>query len=413
MSVRVGLDELLAAPELLRGRRYALLAHQASLSERFELAHVALARLGQPPSVLMGPEHGFFGVEQDMVAAAESTDPLTGIAVASLYGDDEASLEPSPEAFSGLDLLVVDLQDIGSRYYTFVATAVWAAQAALRAGCEVWVLDRPNPLGGTEVEGNLPEPGFESFVGAFRTPVRHGLTLAELVMLEARRRGWDESALRVFPVSGWSRSDLVWWRRRPWVAPSPNMPSIAAALIYPGLCLLEATELSEGRGTTRPFQLVGAPGLDPALVQRRLEARLGALDDGSSQALRTVPALFRPQFQKHAGSVCGGVEIVVVAPPPRPTRFGLELLTVLRRCAAESPQGFSWRRAPYEFRSDRPALDLLLGSSEPRQLLDRGGDVDEWVAGWAADEEEFRRECLEREVFLYPHGRPPTPGERA
>src|SRR4029079_10609578 len=176
-------------------RRYGLLAHGASVTAEARPIHRALAAAGFPPAALFGPEHGFYAVEQDMVAAAGGRDPWTGAPLHSLYGDSAASLRPSPGAFAGLDLLVVDLQDVGSRYYTYAATAVWAAEAALAAGCEVWVLDRPNPLGGELVEGNLPEPGFESFVVAFRMPVRHGLTLCELVRLEAERRRWPSPNL--------------------------------------------------------------------------------------------------------------------------------------------------------------------------------------------------------------------------
>jgi uncharacterized protein YbbC (DUF1343 family) len=193
--IRTGLDRLLAAPQGLRGRRYALLSHGASLAVAMDgslqPAHLALAGAGHPPAVLFAPEHGLYGVEQDMVPSVGSSDPFTGLPVRSLYGDSVDSLTPEPEEFRDLDLLVVDLQDVGTRYYTYAATAVWTAAVAREAGCEVWVLDRPNPLGGTAVEGNLPAPGFDSFVGAFRLPVRHGLTLGELVLLEARRRGWE------------------------------------------------------------------------------------------------------------------------------------------------------------------------------------------------------------------------------
>ncbi len=189
MTVEVGLDCLLENAATLRGRPYGLLAHSASVTSDLRPAHLALAASDAgTPAALFGPEHGYYGVEQDMVAAAEGHDPLTGAPIVSLYGDCASSLRPSPEAFAGLEVLVIDLQDVGSRYYTYAATAVWAAQVALAAGCEVWVLDRPNPLGGLRVEGNLPAEGFDSFVGAFRMPVCHGLTLAELVRMEVERR---------------------------------------------------------------------------------------------------------------------------------------------------------------------------------------------------------------------------------
>ena len=341
-----------------------------------------------PPALLLAPEHGFYGVEQDMVPAAEAVDPWTGVEVVSLYGADAGSLTPDADAFRGLDLLVIDLQDVGARYYTYAATAVWAAEAALAAGCEVWVLDRPNPLGGEVVEGNLRRPGFESFVGAFETPVRHGLTLGELVTLEARRRGWTAAALEVVRMSGWRRADLWPATGRPWLAPSPNLPSLGGVLLYPGLCLVEATRLSEGRGTTRPFQLVGAPGLDAlALVER--------LDEQQHPGVAFIPAWFRPQFQKHAGEACSGVQIEVVdAAQVAPYELGVELIAAL--CEIGGP-AFAWRDEPYEFESDRPAIDLLTGSGALRAALETGADHRPWIEAWGEDEEGFR---AEREAVL-------------
>lgn len=395
-----GLDRLLAAADSgLTGRRYGLLAHAAAVTASLQPAHLALAATAAgPPAVLFGPEHGYHGIEQDMVAAEGGREPWTGIPVRSLYGDSEGSLRPEPDAFDGLDLLLVDLQDVGCRYYTYAATAVWAAEAAIAAGCEVWVLDRPNPLGGAEVEGNLPAPGFESFVGAFRLPVRHGLTLGELVRLEAARRGWPEDAVTVWPAGGWRR-DEVWGvsprLRRPWIAPSPNMPSPATALVYPGTCLIEATEISEGRGTTRPFEQVGAPWIDPLGLAGRLEA-IGL------PGVVFVPVYFRPQFQKFAGELCGGVALAVTDPDAfRPYRTGVGLLAALR---ASSPSEFAWRHAPYEFVADRPAIDLLTGGAECRQAIETsdGEALAAWIGSWPADQEAFRAE--RRSVLLYPEG---------
>jgi len=393
--IATGLDCLRADPRPLAGRRYGLLAHGASLTADCAPAHLALGAAGFPPARLFGPEHGYYGVEQDMVPSSDQTDPWTGVPVVSLYGDGEASLRPRPAAFEGLDLLVVDLQDIGTRYYTYAATAVWAAEVALASGVEVWVLDRPNPLGGEVVEGNLLPPGLESFVGAFRVPVRHGLTLGEIVRLEARRRRWAAEP-RVIPVEGWRRGDLWPALGRPWIAPSPNMPSFETALVYPGLCLIEATECSEGRGTTRPFRLIGAPGVEPPA----LAARLAPLE---RFGVRCVPTYFRPQYQKHRGEVCGGVELAVVAPERvEAFRFGCELLIALAEVA---PAAVRWRREPYEFVDDRPAIDLLAGSAALRHAVEsgRGADFDLWVASWRGDETAFREE--RRSILLYGEAR--------
>ncbi len=400
-GLATGLDRLLAhlahEPSLLAGRRWALLGHGASVTAGLEPAHLALTRAaGGPPALLLGPEHGYYGVEQDMVAARDESDPWTGAPVASLYGDSADSLRPLPEVFAGVDLLLVDLQDVGSRYYTYAATAAWAAEAALAAGCEVWVLDRPNPLGGERVEGPSVEAGFESFVGALSTPVRHGLTLGELLRLEARRGGWPDG-LSVWRLEGWARADDWEATGRPWIAPSPNMPSPVTARLYPGLCLVEATRLSEGRGTTRPFQLVGAPEVDPPRLAEALAARLGP-----GSGLAAIPTYFRPQFQKHAGERCGGVELAVTDPARLcPFRAGVELIAAFAEAA---PEAFGWREAPYEFVADRPAIDLLTGSEDFRCALEKGGDpaprLAAWLATWPAVEAAFLEE--RRPALLYP-----------
>lgn len=394
MSVRTGLDRLLADPSRLAGRRYGILAHGASISRQGVPIHLALAATpAGPPSALFGPEHGYYGIEQDMIPADGGTDPWTGAPLLSLYGDSEGTLRPSPSAFSGLDLLLIDLQDVGSRYYTYAATAIWAAEAAMAAGCEVWVLDRPNPLGGAVIEGNLLAPGYESFVGAFRLPVRHGLTLGELFRLEALRRSWSDAraCFSVLYLEGWRRA-MTWEETGlPWIAPSPNMPTVTTARVYPGGCLVEATELSEGRGTTRPFQLTGAPFIDPKRLAAKLNAR-------RLPGVTFVPTYYRPQFQKHRGALCGGVELLIADPAAFASyRTGVELLATVHRLWTDD---FAWREAPYEFVADRPAIDLLTGGPECRQAVESGDGLDDWIAGWPADEAAFREE--RREILLYP-----------
>ena len=258
---------------------------------------------------------------------------------------------PPHRHLNGLEVLLIDLQDVGSRYYTYAATAVWAAEAAIAAGVEVWVLDRPNPLGGEVIEGDLPRPGYESFIGAFSNPVRHGLTLGELVRLEAARRGWHDG-LRILPLKGWRRNMCWADTGLPWIAPSPNIPMLASARVFPGGCLVEATTLSEGRGTTRPFQLIGAPGLDALELAKDLELR-------RIPGVVFLPTYFRPQFQKHAGDVCAGIEIILTDAGSFPAyRCGVEVLAAIHD---RFPRVFGWRREPYEFVSDRPAIDLLSG----------------------------------------------------
>lgn len=385
-----GLDRLLSDPRDLRDRRFGVLAHGASLTSDLTPIHLALAGAGFAPSVLFGPEHGFYAAEQDMVPLGDRKDPWTGVTIRSLYGEHEASLRPSRDAFADLELLLIDLQDIGCRYYTFAATAVWSASAALESGVEVWILDRPNPLGGVVVEGNLRRPDLESFVGAFAIPVRHGLTLAELLLLEARRQGWAGEP-RIFAMGGWSRDALWPDLGLPWIAPSPNMPTFDTALVYPGSCLVEATELSEGRGTTRPFEWIGAPEIEPRALSDRLNA-------AGLPGVRFVPTYFKPQYQKHARQICGGVEIVVTDRSTfRSFRTGVEVLAAL---AMLQPEALTWRRDPYEFVSEHPAIDLLSGDIELRWALEGKGDLHAWLDSWEEEEQDFREE--RRSILLYP-----------
>jgi uncharacterized protein YbbC (DUF1343 family) len=378
--IGTGLDRLLEDAEALAGRRYGLLSHAAAVSSTLLPVHLALARVGaELPQRMFGPEHGFFGVEQDMVAAADETDPWLGVPIVSLYGDSAASLRPRPGAFDGLDLVVIDFQDVGSRYYTYAATAVWAAEAALGAGLEVWVLDRPNPLGGVLVEGNLRDEGLESFIGAFRTPVRHGLTLGELTRWALADAGIESGALKVWKVSGWRR-EMRWNETgRRWLSPSPNIPTAEIAAVYPGACLIEGTNVSEGRGTTRPFELVGSPGVG----SRRLADRM---NESGSRGVRFIPSFFRPQFHKHAGRICGGVQWVVEDPDLfAPYRCGVELVCAL----ADLDPGFAWRSEAYEFVTEHPAIDLLAGSRRLRTKVDSGDDLGDWLEGWAVEERSF------------------------
>ena len=389
--IATGLDRLLENTDELRGRRYGLVSHSAARSASLQPIHVALLQSGAPqPAVLFGPEHGFYGEEQDMVPSVDAVDPWTGTPTVSLYGDSEHSLRPDPGTMLGLDLLVIDLQDVGARYYTYAATAIWSAAIAVAEGIEVWVLDRPNPLGGLAIEGNLRGTDFESFVGAFRMPVRHGLTLGEMVRLEARRDQWPGEC-RIWEVEGWSR-DMVWSQvGRPWIPPSPNLPTEETAFLYPGMCLVEGTELSEGRGTTRPFQLIGAPGIEAVDLADEMRAR-------DLPGVQFIPTVFRPQFHKHGGELCAGVEIRVTDYHElRPYRCGVELLSAVRKV---SPESFEWRSQAYEFVKDRPAIDLLSGNTELRSLLESGSGLAEWIHSWEADESAFRSESAE--ILLYP-----------
>jgi uncharacterized protein YbbC (DUF1343 family) len=341
-----------------------------------------LAKAGAVPARLFAPEHGLWGVAQDMEAVGEEREPVSGAPVHSLYGAGAETLAPRPELLADLDAVVVDVPDIGCRYYTFAATLAHVMAACERAGVEVIVCDRPNPLGGVTLEGGPVEPGCSSFVSELPVPVRHGLTLGEIALLLRAARHPD-LALAVVPCRGWRRSQ--WWDDTglPWVAPSPNMPSPLTATIYPGACLVEATNLSEGRGTTRPFQLVGAPWLDGEALADRLNGF--ALPGARFRATR-----FRPEFSKHAGAECSGVEWHVSDRGAlEPLRAGMALLAEVRRL---HPERFAWRSEPYEFIVDPPAIDLLTGSAGARAAIESGTGFEALFAAWREHCEVFAEE---------------------
>ncbi|MBP1612508.1 MAG: hypothetical protein H6Q01_1171 [Acidobacteria bacterium] len=338
---------------------------------------------------LFAPEHGSGGGQQDMIAVDERRDALTGLPVVSLYGESEASLAPSDAALAGLDVLVADLADVGARYYTFYATIVRAIEAAARAGLRVVVCDRPNPLGGVLIEGNIVAPAYRSFVGELPVPNRHGMTVGELCRFAVAERGLA-AELAVVPCAGWSRAD--WWGETglPWVLPSPNMPTLETATVYPGMCLVEGTNLSEGRGTTRPFELAGAPWLDgPALAAQLARWEL--------PGVLFRPVRFLPAFQKHAGTECQGVQLHVTDRLAfRPVRTGIAFLAAAR---AQDPGRFRWREEPYEFVADRPAIDLLAGGPGWREAIETGIEPSVIADSWAADEATFAR--LRQPSLLY------------
>ena len=372
----VGLDRLSALTPLLarfRSSRVGLLAHPASVDRRLSHAAEVLHRAGVRPAIFFGPEHGYGGEAQDMVGVASAADARTGAPIVSLYGDRFEDLTPRPEHLAGLDALIVDLADVGARYYTFVWTALLALRAAHRAGVQVILLDRPNPIGGAarDVEGATQHAGFLSFVGLEPVPVRHALTVGEMVALFARREGIPLGAsggLGVVPVRGWDRERTAAAWDRPFVLPSPNMPTADTALVYPGGCLLEGTNLSEGRGTTRPFELVGAPWIDGHALAKGLEA-LGL------PGFVARPCTFHPMFQKHARQICGGVQI---HPTDAATFRPVATYTALVALAhAQDPVRFRFRTERYEYVDDIPAFDLLTGSAEARLAIEAGAPAAE------------------------------------
>lgn len=393
MTIATGLDVLVAESfARLKGRRVGLLAHAPSVDRA--LVHVVdrMVEAGLDLVALFGPEHGITGAAQDMETVVEQvpTDSRTGAKIYSLYGADEDSLAPKPAMLEGLDVLVVDLQDVGARYYTYAATMAYAMRVAADVGVKVMVLDRPNPLGGRDedVEGPAVEPGFRSFVGAFDLAMRHGLTIAEYAQLVAAEEGWDVD-LEIVPMQGWRRDMDFEATGLPWVMPSPNMPTNDTAWIYPGQCILEGTNLSEGRGTTRPFELCGAPYLDGEGWAKEASA-----DVGPGFVLR--PTVFKPMFQKHGTKHCGGVQVHVT---DRWAARSVRLTVALIRAALRQSDAFDWRRERYEFISDRLAIDLLFGTDRTREALEAGATTDDIVRGFADAEATFR--ARRREHLIY------------
>ncbi|HZW36002.1 MAG TPA: DUF1343 domain-containing protein [Candidatus Deferrimicrobiaceae bacterium] len=382
-GVASGLDVLVErrfAP--LRGLAVGLICNPTSVDRRLRhAADLFHAARGVRLAALFGPEHGVRGDIQYMAAVGDERDRRTGVPVHSLYGSSADSLRPDPRKLSGLDALVFDIQDVGARYYTYQATMLFCMEAAARARLAFFVLDRPNPIGGRAVEGPGLSPGFGSFCGVHDVAVRHGLTVGELAGMYREERGLDLE-LSVIPCRGWRRGMYQRDTGLPWVFPSPNMPTPETALVYPGMCLLEGTNVSEGRGTTRPFELFGAPWLD---AYRLAEALASERLPGA----RFRPASFVPAWDKHAGARCHGVEIFIVDREAfRPFRTGVACVAAAR---AQDPGKFRWRTEPYEFVEHVPAFDLLCGSARERVALEHGKGWRDLTAAWGREERAFAK----------------------
>jgi len=378
-TIRLGSDLLLSSTRL-NGARVGVVCNHASVDRGFRhvIDRVATAE-GVTLAAIFGPQHGFRSdVQDNMVESPHRDDARRRVPIYSLYSETR---EPTPEMLQGIDMLVVDLQDIGARIYTYIYTTANCMRAAARHGVPVIVCDRPNPIGGTAVEGACLRRGWESFVGLFAIPMRHGMTIGELAQLFNKEFGIGAS-LDVIPMEGWTRSAYADSSGLPWVMPSPNMPTLDTAIVYPGTVLFEGTMLSEGRGTTRPFELVGAPWIDA----ERFAGEMNALGlDGAYFR----PAGFEPTFQKHAKQPCGGCQIHVTDRESfKPVKTGVALIEMFRRF---DPVRFEWRRPPYEYEHEKVPIDILAGSDTLRQQVERGVPVEEIAASWRDDEEEFRR----------------------
>jgi len=360
--IDVGLEVCLREPPpILKQARFGLLGNQASLDREFRYAHrlMAAAFPGRLKAIF-SPQHGLFGVEQaNMIESGHGFDRSLGVPIYSLYSDTR---KPTPEMLDGLDLFVVDLQDVGTRIYTFIWTVVQCMEACKEAGIPLLILDRPNPIGGVRVEGPILDPAYKSFVGLAPIPMRHGLTIAELALHcnELLKIGAD---VRVVPMKGWKREMNFAATGRTWCLPSPNLPRVEGVLTYPGMVLLEGTNLSEGRGTTIPFEVVGAPYLDA----KAFCENLGGFD---LPGVVFRPVQLKPTFDKWAGEICDGAVLHVLDETAfRPYRTTVAILAAANRLA---PDAFKWRPPPYEYEETLPPIDILSGGSSLREAIDAG-----------------------------------------
>jgi len=389
-TVLTGLERLAAEPPAwLVGRRLGLLSNQASTDRHFRHARDVIQEvLPGRLTCLFSPQHGFFSEKQDnMIESGHGRDGASGLPLFSLYAE---ARRPTPAMFDLFDVLIVDLVDVGTRVYTFLSTMAYCLEAAAAAGKRVLVLDRPNPVGGRIVEGNLLKPAWASFVGLYPIPMRHGLSFGELALLLTRHCGIG-AEVEVLPMLGWRREMFFRDTGLPWVFPSPNMPTPETALVYPGQVLWEGTSVSEGRGTTMPFEIFGAPWIDPAVVRAQLTG-----EELAGCSLR--PLAFEPTFHKWAGRTCRGFQIHVSDPAVfRSLRLSLSLLRALMRLY---PAEFACKEPPYEYEYERLPLDLILGDAAVRESLAAGATTAELETRWREELGAF--EQLRADVFLYP-----------
>ena len=386
-KVRVGTERLLASGGL-KNKRVGIVSNPASVDAGLRhIVDVIASDRDVRLTAIFGPQHGFRSdVQDNMIETGHARDTTRRVPVYSLYSE---SREPTAEMLREVDVLVVDLQDVGARIYTFIYTMANCLRAGKKHGVPVIVCDRPNPIGGTRIGGPMLERGYESFVGQFPIPMRHGMTIGELARFfnEACGIGAD---LTVVPMEHWQRSMHFDETGLPWVMPSPNMPTLETAVVYPGTVLFEGTNVSEGRGTTRPFELIGAPWVDAEALAAKL----------SSYELPGVwfrPTIFEPTFQKHARQTCGGCQIHVLA---REEFLAVQTaVAVLIEIRAQNPTAFQWRQPPYEYEEVKLPFDILAGSSELRLQIEAGLPARTISHSWQGGHDMFAKD--RRPFLLY------------
>ena len=388
--MRLGIDSFLSdpPPDLLN-KHWGLLSNQASVNREGHYSKDLLwGKFQNNLKCLFSPQHGFWGTEQDnMVETQDSLDAATGLPLYSLYS---ATRRPLPWMMEAMDVLLIDLQDIGSRVYTFITTMAYCIQECARQGKSVVVLDRPNPIGGRILEGNILQDSLLSFVGVYALPMRHGLTMGEMALL-LNQEMKIQANLRVVPLEGWNRETFFDRCGFPWIMPSPNMPNLSTALVYPGQVLWEGTNISEGRGTTRPFELFGAPFINPLEVRTSLRGY-------PLPGVRLIDVAFRPTFQKWQGRECRGFFLWVYDPAVfKPFYTTMTLMQSLRSLY---PEEFKWKDPPYEYETRHLPIDLLIGDQSIRQALEEGVPPEKLENSWREGLMAFS--LLREKYQLYP-----------
>lgn len=388
-GVQSGLEVLLNDQlDLIRGKRVGVIVHPASVDSH--LRHTFDLFLDHPEielTTVMGPQHGIRGETQDnMIEWEDYQDPASCLPVYSLYSETR---KPTEKILSDVDVIVFDLQDVGARYYTFISTMALAMESCQQQGKSIVVLDRPNPINGGDVEGTVLDPDFSSYVGPYPLAIRHGMTVGELALYFNTEFG-IQCELNVVQMQGWTREMFFEETGLPWVLPSPNMPSVETAIVYPGMCLIEGTNVSEGRGTTIPFELSGAPWIRPLEVAKRLKEM-----DLPGAVFR--PASFTPTFHKWASQTIGGIQIHVVNRRDfRPFRTGLALLMTYREMGGDE---FQWKEPPYEYEYERLPFDILCGTDEIRRQIEAGISLEKIEHSWQNQLQKFAK--VRQKYLLY------------
>jgi uncharacterized protein YbbC (DUF1343 family)/ribonuclease HI len=390
--IQTGLENLIENPPAwLFGKRLGLLCNPASTDREFRHARILInERFPGQLKVLYSPQHGFFGEKQDnMVESAHLTDPMLGIPVFSLYGKTRI---PAKKMFEPMDVLLCDLQDAGTRVYTFVYTLSYCMEAAKRFGKTVVVLDRPNPLGGMIVEGNLLSPEYASFVGRYPIPMRHGLTIGELARMFNDRFGIG-CELEVIPMKLWCRDMMYSDTGLPWIAPSPNLPSPVSALVYPGQVLWEGTNVSEGRGTTQPFEIFGAPFMDT-------EKMLSFLGGNRLPGIILRPLAFEPTSNKWQRKLCRGFQIHIT--DLKEYKPYMTTLKLLQAVLYHHSKEFEWKQPPYEYEFEKLPIDLLIGDPKIRQHIELFENIEDIERAWQKELDEY--DAIRRKYEIYRQG---------